>query len=262
MAAAPTNPVRADNTRAWEVVLERVEDDLLSGRLKPGDHLPAERTLAAELSVGRSSVREALRVLEVMGLIRTQTGSGPNAGAIIIARPSGGMAALMRLQVAAQGFPVADVVATRLLLEGAVVATLATQVPAADLSVARELLVAMGQPDLTPLEFLALDQQFHRSMAETSGNQVMLAMMAGLRSAIEGYVLAGANELTTWDQTVCRLHEEHTAILTAIEQGEPEEAQRRIQAHITDYYTETAATAAPPAVVPPPHPPLTQQRES
>ena len=114
-----------ETQRAWRIVLERVESDLLGGVLGPGDRLPSERELAADLGVGRSSVREALRVLEVMGLIRTATGSGPQSGAIVIAAPSGGMSALMRLQVAAQGFPLADVVQTRLVLEDATVAALA-----------------------------------------------------------------------------------------------------------------------------------------
>ncbi|MGO1852674.1 MAG: FadR/GntR family transcriptional regulator, partial [Microbacteriaceae bacterium] len=56
--------------RAWRIVLEHIERDLLDGRLGPGDRLPSERELSADLGVGRSSVREALRVLEVMGLIR------------------------------------------------------------------------------------------------------------------------------------------------------------------------------------------------
>ena len=113
--------------RAWRLVLERVERDLLDGRIGPGDRLASERDLAADLGVGRSSVREALRVLEVMGLIRTSTGSGPQSGAIVIATPTGGMSTLLRLQVAAQGFPLADVVQTRLLLEDAVAAALAGQ---------------------------------------------------------------------------------------------------------------------------------------
>jgi DNA-binding FadR family transcriptional regulator len=111
--------------RAWELVLQSVESRLLSGELKPGQHVPPDRLLAAELGVGRSSVREAIRVLEVLGLIRTATGSGPTAGAIIVATPSGGMSALMRLQVAAHGFAVADLVKTRLVLEAAVVSELA-----------------------------------------------------------------------------------------------------------------------------------------
>ena len=69
---APSTPTQT--TRAWQLVLEKIEIDLLDGRLRPGDRLAPERELASSLGVGRSSVREALRVLEVMGLIRTGTG--------------------------------------------------------------------------------------------------------------------------------------------------------------------------------------------
>src|SRR6188508_1876422 len=144
--------VTVDDRRAWETVLASIENDLLWGRLKPGDRLPGERALAADLGVGRSSVREAIRVLEVLGLVRTNVGSGPTAGAIIVALPGGGMSALMRLQVAAQGFPVADIVMTRLLLETSVAGDLADAAPRRDLSGARVLLEAMDAPDLTPSE--------------------------------------------------------------------------------------------------------------
>lgn len=65
--------------RAWERVLARIEADLVNGRIVPGQPLPGERALAEELQVGRSSVREAMRVLEALGLLRAQTGSGPEA---------------------------------------------------------------------------------------------------------------------------------------------------------------------------------------
>src|SRR5215204_5214592 len=137
--AATGLTAQPSGTRAWRSVLERIESDLLDGRLSPGDRLPPERELAARLGVGRSSVREALRVLEVLGLVRTGTGSGPSSGAIIIATPHGGMSALLRLQVAAHGFPLDDVVRTRLVLESAVVEALADE-PLRSTSAARTLL--------------------------------------------------------------------------------------------------------------------------
>jgi GntR family transcriptional repressor for pyruvate dehydrogenase complex len=225
-----------DSRRAWEVVLQRIEGDLVAGRLLPGDHLPAERALAADLGVGRSSVREALRVLEVLGLIRTQTGSGPQSGAIIVARPSGGMSALMRLQVAARGFVTADVVKTRLVLEAAVATELATQHP--DLSPAAEILDAMDA-ELTEADFLALDAAFHLALAEASGNEVIAAMMAGLRHSVESYVTAGAVNLPSWSATSARLRAEHREIVAAIEAGDPDLASTRIRRHIETYYVET-----------------------
>ncbi|MDZ8171881.1 FadR/GntR family transcriptional regulator [Microbacterium xanthum] len=222
-------------SRAWRVVLEKVENDLLDGRLGPGDRLPAERELAGNLGVGRSSVREALRVLEVMGLIRTGTGSGPSSGAIIVAAPTGGMQALLRLQVAAQGFPLDDVVRTRLALEEAVVESLARD-PNRSIPAARRMTEVMVASDLSPAEFLALDAQLHLSLAEASGNVVITAMMAGLRSSIESYVREGADNIDDWDATADRLRREHVAILDAIDAGDAEKARELVHSHIAGYY--------------------------
>jgi DNA-binding FadR family transcriptional regulator len=230
-------------------VLERIERDLLEGALQPGDRLPPERELAATLGVGRSSVREALRVLEVMGLIRTGTGSGPTSGAIIIATPEGGMSALLRLQVAAQGFPLDDVVATRLVLESAVVTALAGD-GGRSTTAARAMVDAMDADDLTPSEFLALDAQLHLALAEASGNVVIAAMMGGLRTAIESYVQEGAARIADWDATADRLRAEHRAILEAVEAGDPARARTLVHDHIAGYYAHAGlarTTAGAPA---------------
>jgi len=243
------------DTRAWQHVLEHVESRLLAGELAPGDRLPGERALSAELGVGRSSVREALRVLEAMGLIRTASGSGPSAGAVIVATPDGGMRTLMRLQVAARGLPVTDLVDTRLLLEGAVAARLAEATkaaeaanteaieadaaapsPAPDLTAAERLLDAMDDPTLAPEEFLSLDAAFHLALAEAAGNQVTLATMAGLRSGIEGYVVAGMQRIADWPTMAERLRAEHRGIVRSITEGDAAAARRGIHDHIAGYY--------------------------
>lgn len=229
--------------RAWEHVLSRVEEMMVSGELHPGQRLPGERTLAADLGVGRSSVREALRVMEALGLLKAQTGSGPNAGAMIVSRPTGGMTMLMRMQVAAQGFPVSDVVQTRLVLESEVMSTLAHRhaagstagLTAADLTAAVELLDSMDEPSLTADEFLVLDAQFHVAMADAAGNQVIAAMMAGLRASIESYVMAGVDPVA-WPHTCSRLRHEHRGIVDAVILGDATLARQRILDHITGYY--------------------------
>lgn len=223
--------------RAWRTVLEHIERDLLDGRLGPGDRLASERDLAGALGVGRSSVREAFRVLEVMGLIRTATGSGPRAGAIVIATPTGGMSALLRLQVAAQGFPLTDVVQTRLVLEDAVVGAMAASEERETLR-AHELLDAMEASDLTPEEFLALDAQLHLALAEGSGNTVIAAMMSGLRSSIESYVQGGVAAIPDWVTMAARLRSEHRDLVAAIDDGDADSARSLVRSHITGYYTE------------------------
>ncbi|RWZ68027.1 FadR family transcriptional regulator [Labedella populi] len=247
-----------DETRAWQTVLRSVETDLLAGVLKPGDRLPGERALATDLGVGRSSVREALRVLEVLGLIRTATGSGPSSGAIIVSTPRGGMSALLRLQVAASGFAVADIVDTRLVLETSIAATLARHAAsgtAPKLTESESLLDAMEDASLSPAEFLALDARFHASLAEAAGNQVIVATMAGLRDSIESYVVAGVPTLPSWPDAVARLMREHRDILAAVRAGDADHARGVVHDHITGYYAETglsgsAAAAASPHSAP------------
>ncbi|WP_119697446.1 FadR/GntR family transcriptional regulator [Microbacterium halotolerans] len=227
----------AETPKAWRIVLDRIEADLFSGRLGPGDRLPGERELASTMSVGRSSVREALRVLEVMGVVRTAVGSGPSSGAMIVSTPAGGLGSLLRLQTAAQAFEFSDIVATRLVLEGAVVRELAGR-DEPDLSAAQALLDAMSTQDLTREEFLVLDQNFHHALAEASGNAVIATVMAGLRSAIEAYVTAGAATIADWETTAARLRAEHAGVLDAIRNSVPDEAARLVNDHITGYYAQ------------------------
>ena len=229
--------------RAWQVVLERIENDLRDGRLGPGDRLTPERELAAQLGVGRSSVREAVRVLEVLGVVRTATGSGPSAGAMIVTTPRGGLAAFLRLQVAANGFPLSDVVRTRVVLECDVAERLARS--SSDLTEITGILDAMDAEDLAPDEFLALDARFHQALAEASGNAVVSAMMAGLRSSIEAYTRAGAARLDSWTATADRLRAEHRRIVDAVSRGDADAARERVRGHITDYYTEVAQALSP-----------------
>ncbi|HEY6801390.1 MAG TPA: FCD domain-containing protein, partial [Agromyces sp.] len=103
---------------------------------------------------------------------------------------------------------------------------------------ARGVADAMDAPDLTPAEFLALDAQLHLALAEASGNVVIAAMMAGLRTAIESYVQAGAARISDWDAAAARLRIEHRRILDAIDAGDAAAAVTLLHDHITGYYAE------------------------
>ena len=223
--------------RAWQVVLEKIESDLLEGTLAPGDRLPPERELASRARCGPLQRPRGAPRARGDGPDPHRHGSGPSAGAIIIATPRGGMSALLRLQVAARGFPFDDVVRTRLVLESAVADALASD-PERETAPARVVVDAMDAEGLTPAEFLSLDAQLHLALAEASGNVVIAAMMGGLRTAIESYVLAGAQRIPDWDSAATRLRSEHHAILDAIDSGDAIAARTLIHDHITGYYAE------------------------
>jgi GntR family transcriptional repressor for pyruvate dehydrogenase complex len=221
----------------YELVLSRVEADLAAGRLRLGGRLPGERTLAEQLGISRPSVREAIRVLEAMGVVRTATGSGPDAGAVIVAEPASPLTSLLRLHLATNHLPMGDIVQTRVLLESWAAREAAGRRPRKDeLAKAQELLDTMDDPDLTPERFHLLDAEFHVALSALAGNVLLAAVMSSLRSAIHGYVLAAVPNLPDWEAAAVGLRAEHRFILAAIQAGLPDQASALIVDHIEGFY--------------------------
>lgn len=244
--------------RSYQTVLARIEADLAAGRLAVGGRLPGERVLAEDYGVSRASVREAIRVLEAMGLIRTAAGSGPEAGAVLIADPAAPIGAALRWHLTSRALPVADIVGTRVLIESWSVREAAIRQRAAaaegripgdgrplDLTLARQLLREMDDPALSAAGFLALDTRFHVVLADLAGNTVIAAIMAAMREGIEGYVTAAVAGLTDWSAMAVRLRGEHAGILETVADGQPERAAELVIAHIQGFYRATGVGQRP-----------------
>jgi GntR family transcriptional repressor for pyruvate dehydrogenase complex len=221
--------------RTHQLVLRWIEDQLSEGTLAVGGRLPAERSLAEQLAVSRTSVREAIRILEAMGIVRAGVGSGPDAGTVVISDPTAALGSALRLHVATQHLPVADIVETRVLLESWAAARAKPDAP--ELARAAELLDDMDADRGTD-DFLALDVQFHLALADAAGNAVVSAMMGSLREAIQGYAEKMTANLSDWDATAARLRSEHREILEAIRNDDGSRAARLVAAHIEGYYSE------------------------
>lgn len=228
----------SDHTRGR--VIQHVETELAAGRLRVGDRLPGERALGTQLGISRASVREGIRVLEAMGVIRTAVGSGPDAGAVVVADTSAGITSALRLHLASSTLPVADVVRTRVLLETWAVDAAARHRDQRQLDAARALLDEMDDPDVTVSEFLRLDAEFHVTLSRAAGNAVVAAIMTALRGAIHGYVLAAAGtRQAEWPPMARRLRRQHRNVLAAIEAGDGERAARLVARHIEGFYRAT-----------------------
>lgn len=241
--------------QTYEKVLAEIEVGLISGRWSLGDRLASERALAEEFGVSRASVREALRVLEAMGIITRATGSGPESGATVVDQPAAGLGSAIRLHVAAGTVEVRDVVEMRLLLEGwaaqSVAMRCATELLAESktgelleehgpqescLARAQEILDKMESPDITPQEFQTLDTDFHVELVRLGGNSLFEATMLGLRKAIAHYVAAGVDRIDNWDELEADLRAEHREILQALKAGDALAATKVVEAHIEGFY--------------------------
>jgi GntR family transcriptional repressor for pyruvate dehydrogenase complex len=226
--------------KSYEVVLRDVEAKLRTGELSLGDRLSGERTLAQEYGISRASVRDAIRVLNVMGVVRSSTGSGPDSGTQIIAEPSVGLSNALRLHMASSSLPDADVIEARILLEtwgarGAAVRCAAGAVDPARVDALGGILAEMEQPGIERERFHLLDAQFHTDLTALAGNVAIESFMGSMREAVRHYVMESVALMGDWDAVADGLRQEHRDILAAVIEGRADDAARLVEAHIRGF---------------------------
>lgn len=220
--------------KAYELVVDQIEEQILSGALTVGDRLPGERDLATRLDVSRTAVREAIRMLEAQGVVRSGVGSGPDAGTVVSSMPSAALTRLLRLHVALANFPVDDVVEARVVLERSSAALAASQGARADVDAIREPLLAMDQDLEDRATFNDLDTAFHIAIAEAGRNRLVADMTIAIRDSMRRPILERMERLgaQAWDEVLAQLRAEHHAVYDAIIAGDPDAAAQLIEVHI------------------------------
>ncbi|MFC4058613.1 FadR/GntR family transcriptional regulator [Planomonospora corallina] len=229
--------------RTFELVLARIEEQILAGSLRVGDRLPPERELVELLGVSRAAVREALRVLEAQGVLRSRVGTGPSSGSVITAMPSAGLTQLLRLHIALANFPFDDVVESRATLESASARLAAGRATEEDLARMRAELARMDEPGLPRERFNDHDTAFHVAVAEAGGNRLIADMTVAVRNAVRHTLLGAFHRIGDWEAVAARLRAEHHAIYDAVAAGDGERASRLVEAHIRDFHRDVVGTA-------------------
>jgi GntR family transcriptional regulator, transcriptional repressor for pyruvate dehydrogenase complex len=231
--------------RTYELVLQRIEAQIVSGALRAGERLPPERELAELLGVSRPAVREALRVLEAQGAVRSQVGQGPGSGTTIERVPSDALTRLLRLHVALGSFPFEDVIETRVTLERSIAVLACRNARPENVLRMREVLQAMDEPGISQEIFNQLDIEFHVELAEAGGNRLMSDMTRAIRESVRVPFLAAVNAMPatgrySWPSMLDSLRAEHHAVFSAFEAGEGDKAADLLEAHIRGFYLDLA----------------------
>ncbi|NLU69911.1 FCD domain-containing protein [Streptomyces sp. HNM0574] len=223
-------PVR--QSRTHELVLESIEERVLAGDLKAGDRLPPERELAPVLGVSRSALREALRVLETIGVLTAQAGRGPDAGARITLNPDDALGRLLRLHFALGSYSLEDVLEARVTLERSSFQAAAEHASAEDLDEAEELVARMAEPDVSPVEFNDLDTRFHVRIARGSGNELTSTLTSAVRESVRPLILRALEAAEDWPATARALNAEHKELLRLLRSGKGVRAAALVEKHI------------------------------
>jgi len=219
-----------ERRKVYEQVSERLGAQI-GTTLHPGDTLPSERELAERYQVGRSSVREALRMLESRGLIKSR-----GSGAFVIAPRRNPFHEPLSLVVAGEDVDRTQLFEVRRMLEAEAAALASARRSLGDLDLMHEATDEMERSLHSAEEYVAADIRYHLVLAEATGNRLLLHLMQAIRERLTEmfgtvYRFPGGPE---------RSIAQHRLITQAIETEDGERARRLMTEHITRVEQELA----------------------
>lgn len=175
-----------------QAVAETIKDWIIAQGLTPGDRLPQEPQLIEELGVSKGTVREALKVLETQGLIRTRT--GPGGGAFITEVSDDHAGALLANHFFFKDITIADIYEMRIALEPQLVRDLAAVITTEQINTLRSCMSAYREPPST------IDEEYRQRVAELEFHEALAGFS---KNPILGFTCGFLLRLLK-DLTVCR----------------------------------------------------------
>jgi GntR family transcriptional repressor for pyruvate dehydrogenase complex len=174
--------------RLNEQIAASIQEMIAVNRLKPGVQLPSERELARLMGVNRSTVREALRILEHRGLVTMRMGSGTYIADV----PADTVSESIERYIVFGQSSHEELIKLREMLEPEIAATAAEQATDDDLMRLKELAaqIEVVFSAGAVADYARLDTDFHQALAEATHNALVIAIITGLRKVMQGWVLA------------------------------------------------------------------------
>jgi GntR family transcriptional regulator, transcriptional repressor for pyruvate dehydrogenase complex len=221
-------------------ISDKIVDQIMSlisrGELKPGQRLPSERELCKNFGAGRSSLREALRCLCIVGVLSARVGDGTTVAI------DGGkfLEKIVEWRVMTERHDIENLMEVRIALEGVAAASAARRGSVQDLLKLQALLAKMEAAVDDERRFAALDLEFHVTLAEASENDLIVDLVAMIKGQLEKalprvLLLPNARPLSL---------KEHFAIVNAIKRCDPDAARQAMQSHLNAALNRYHSTVA------------------
>jgi GntR family transcriptional regulator, transcriptional repressor for pyruvate dehydrogenase complex len=209
-------------TKRSDAVYEVLEQLISSGQLPPGSRFPPERDLAAQLSVSRNSVREAVRELELKQLVERKAGRGT----VVLALPSDGHRSLLD-DLASGDRDLLEIMDFRLTIEPPIAAHAAARRTRGSLLTLERLLEEM-KGETRPDRVAELDRAFHASVALATHNQLLVR----LSEVTSEWLRQSRRETLQSRRRRAASLEGHRRIYEAVRAGDSEAAREAMAAHV------------------------------
>jgi GntR family transcriptional regulator, transcriptional repressor for pyruvate dehydrogenase complex len=211
-----------DRQKLNEQIVERIQQQITDGKLRPGDRLPPERELAGLLKVNRATVREAIHLLRERGLVERKNGRGTR----IVAMLPNDVGTVIDRFFVTNNCSQRELWDFRIIFEPKVAALAAVNARPEDVKklgvVLRTLEEAWDVQD--PIRLASADAQFHLTLAAASHNTLMLAVASGLHIVLERFMRT--SHAAAHSEESFRTHR---IIFRAVSQRDSEKAERAMQ---------------------------------
>jgi len=212
------------STRIYEEIVRQVKAMIAEGRLKGGDRLPPERDLAEKFVVSRTSVREALRALESLGLVEIRPGEGTFVRQVSIDALVEPLALLM----VSQREGIGELFEARRLLEPSLAALAAARATPEEIQEMERILEEQSKEIVSGRTGLAQDAQFHAAIGAAAHNRAITR----IAHAIMDLLTQSREESLNIPGRPTRSHEDHRRILAAITRRDADGARKAMLDHI------------------------------
>ncbi len=233
-------PVR--RTKVYSEVASQIHRLIAEGRLQPGDKLPPERELAEMFGVSRSSVRDAIRVLEMRGLVEPKHGEGT----LVRQVPLDAIVSPLADVLSASKDLTADLFDMRKILEPPVARAAALRATREDVAALEEILGRQAKRVQAEEVAIAEDNEFHYRIATAAKNRVVLRVIDVVMDLLR-------ESRVRWLQGPGRAKSSlagHRQILDAIRRRDPDGAAEAMRAHIEEIETILAPESEKMQAVP------------
>jgi GntR family transcriptional regulator, transcriptional repressor for pyruvate dehydrogenase complex len=205
--------------------IEKIKQMIISGRVRPGEKLPREADLAAELGLSRNSLREAVKALSLINVLDVRQGDGTYATSLA---PSLLLEALSFIVDFHRDDTVLEFLEVRRILEPSATALAALRMSDEDKAKLGDILDSVAV-DSQVEDFVAADLEFHKTIAIGSGNSVLASLVDNMSMpTARARIWRGMTEPRALERTLA----EHRAIYRAIMSKDADLAQSCATVHI------------------------------
>ena len=211
------------NVKVYEIIMNQIKDIVRSGELKRGDKLPSERDLALKLNVSRTSVREAIKALETLGLIESKHGEGNYIRSDfedILLEPLSIVFMLL-------GSDNNEILQLRNVIEPEVAKIAAENITNDEIEKIEDIIEKLSKTKDSK-ECASLDKEFHYAIAKASKNHLLSTIIFSVSSLIEEYI----DESKIYHDKKEEVIKEHRKILKALKEHNKDEAFNEAKNHL------------------------------